>query len=98
MRVPGSGWSCDKVVLPLELENSSVDYLQYSDEGGECDAASFVETVDDLLPSHINDELEEERSSFDQQETYATCYFNGAVKVNKPSWCGVTSQVAEQED
>ncbi|GBN45440.1 hypothetical protein AVEN_176832-1 [Araneus ventricosus] len=35
MRVPGSGWSRDKVVLPLELENSSVDCLQYSDEGGE---------------------------------------------------------------
>ncbi|GBN96027.1 hypothetical protein AVEN_158831-1 [Araneus ventricosus] len=62
MRVPGSDWSRQQVVLPLELENSSVNCLQYSDEGGECDAASLVETVDDLLPSHINDELEAGRS------------------------------------
>ncbi|GBM95031.1 hypothetical protein AVEN_196187-1 [Araneus ventricosus] len=62
MRVPGSDWSRQQVVLPLELENSSVNCLQYSDEGGECDAASLVETVDDLLPSHINGELEAGRS------------------------------------
>ncbi|GBN45439.1 hypothetical protein AVEN_176831-1 [Araneus ventricosus] len=80
--------------------------------------------MDNLLPSHINDELEAGRRKeliwrakllmtteekpiimweldpgiSNQQETYATCYFNGAVKVNKPSWCGVTSQVAEQEN
>ncbi|GBM18086.1 hypothetical protein AVEN_75512-1 [Araneus ventricosus] len=52
----------DLIDLPLELENSSVDCLRYSDEGGECDAASFVETVDDLLPSHINDGLEAGKS------------------------------------
>ncbi|GBN05452.1 hypothetical protein AVEN_162552-1 [Araneus ventricosus] len=40
------------------LENGSVDCLMYSDEDGEFDAASFVETVEDLLPSRMNDELE----------------------------------------
>ncbi|GBM96292.1 hypothetical protein AVEN_142053-1 [Araneus ventricosus] len=64
MRVPGSGWSRDQdlIDLPLDLENISLDCLRYSDEGGECDAASFVEIVEDLFPSHINDELEAGRS------------------------------------
>ncbi|GBN79899.1 hypothetical protein AVEN_100110-1 [Araneus ventricosus] len=70
MRVPGSGWSRDQVVFPLELENCLVDCLQYSDEGGECDAASFVETVDDLLSSHINDELEAGRINIAGKNKY----------------------------
>ncbi|GBL99598.1 hypothetical protein AVEN_68857-1 [Araneus ventricosus] len=50
-----SNWCLREKLL---LVNSSVDCLRYSGESGECDAASFVETVEDLLPYHINDELE----------------------------------------
>ncbi|GBN36317.1 hypothetical protein AVEN_215198-1 [Araneus ventricosus] len=49
MRMPGTGWNRDG--LPLGLEDSLVNCLRYSDEGGECDASSFEETVEYLSAS-----------------------------------------------